>query len=412
MFEKKKIILPVAFGSILELYDFAIYGILVPIMAPLFFPHTDSFVSIISSLGVLAIGFFARPIGAIYFGYIGDKKGRREALTLSLFGMSFATFGIGLLPTYQSIGPLAPVLLIVLRMIQGICVGGESTGASVFNLEHTKDTHLGVIGGIISASMISGVILASIVVYFTQRFIPNPDISWRLPFLFGSLVGIVGFYIRSYLPETPPFKKMVQTNAILRNPLILLFQDNKLPLFYTFGIGCLLGVAQLNLAGYFTIHLSSFLGQAYDKALFINILILFIIYMPLLIYMGYLSDKKGTAFIMKKGCLFIIVIAIPVYWLLNTNHIVSIFLAQALYAMGVGMIVGPKAAYLYRLFPTAVRYSGISLGYSLGVALFGGMTPLLNTFAIKVTGSLLSPAFLLMLIGSMGYVLISISEKG
>ncbi len=207
--------LPILFssfiGNALEFYDFVLCGVLIPQLAPLFFPSIHPLSSLLAGMAAYAVGFVMRPLGGILFGHIGDRWGRKKALTLSMLGMAVSTFLFSLLPTYEHIGIFAGILFICLRLCQGLCLGGEVIGAALFCLEHHQTRHRGLIGGIIAAGAMGGALLASIVAYFLVSSLLNN--GWRLAFMLGAFTGLVGFYIRRYLPETIEYEKSHRLEA-------------------------------------------------------------------------------------------------------------------------------------------------------------------------------------------------------
>jgi len=224
MSNKKKVIIASVLGNALELYDFSLYGIFVPLFATLFFPTGNPTVALLASLATFAVGFLTRPLGGILFGYLGDRFGRKNALLISIMLMALPTLIISFLPTYAQIGILAPILLLLCRLLQGLCAGGEYTGASIFIIEHLGKSRRGLAGSLISASGAIGSLIAMLLGAALLQ--PGlPEWSWRIPFLMGAFLALIGFYIRRSLQESPEFTELlVQQVPSSGVPLLVAFQ--------------------------------------------------------------------------------------------------------------------------------------------------------------------------------------------
>ncbi len=201
-------------GNILDYYDFTLYSIFSIQLGKAFFPGNSDFTQILSSLAVFAVGFLARPIGGIFFGYIGDKHGRRISLIFSMLGMTIPTFVIGLIPTFTDIGYFAPIALILLRLMQGLCISAEGAGAAIFVLEHHHNLKPGLVTGLVHGSNTLGMLLASFIGIIIANYFSNIDYAWRFAFLLGGFMGIIGFYLRLKVSETPIFNELVKKNIL------------------------------------------------------------------------------------------------------------------------------------------------------------------------------------------------------
>lgn len=222
-------------GNALEYYDVMLYGFFATMLAPLFFPTENQTISIISSFGTFAAGFLMRPLGGMIFGHLGDKFGRQKALVLAIFLVTIPTFTIGILPTYVEIGIAAPIILVICRLLQGLCVGGEYSGASIFVIEYSKKGQETFAGSILTASGLFGGVIGTFLGFIcTLSFMPSW--GWRIPFLLGSLMGLVGYYIRKNVNESPDFMRH-KNEKVAKVPLFLVFQNRKINLLCTIGIG-------------------------------------------------------------------------------------------------------------------------------------------------------------------------------
>ena len=253
--KRNQIIAASVVGSALEFYDFCLFGVLSTILSQVFFPKTHPFLGIVSIFMIHATSFLVRPLGGILFGWIGDKMGRKKALSLSILLMSLPTTFIGLLPSYDSIGFLAPLLLVVFRLMQGFFVGGEHNGAAIFLMEHSKENQTGFAGALVLAGVSIGSIFALLM---GSLFSKNtmPDWAWRIPFFIGSLGGLVGHFIRRRLSETPCFVEMVEKKKVLKHPLKTIFSTHKKSLLIALGVGGFSGVLGHSLSMYVGVYLA------------------------------------------------------------------------------------------------------------------------------------------------------------
>jgi MHS family proline/betaine transporter-like MFS transporter len=391
-------------GNALEFYDFTLYGFFAPIIALNFFPAGDKASALIYSLGVFAFGFLMRPLGAAVFGHLGDRFGRKRALSLSVIMMAIPTALIGALPDYQTIGIFAPILLTLCRLLQGLCTGGEYNGAAIFVLEHQQKDQAGFAGGLITSSCTLGALLGTGVGYVCTLE-GMPEWGWRLPFFFGALIGIVGLYIRSQLDESPEF---LAASAKPKSP------SSRLPLVdallkHPYSVLCIVGIAWLNGVMYYAsfTYVSIYLSTLYDwptnRSLPIAAVAL-TVYSLLAPLAGKLSDRWGTGRLMKPAALALALLAYPMYMLLATGELACILVAQLVFACLAAFFSGPINAFMLHLFPVEDRYSGISFSYSLGIALFGGFTPFIMTLVIQTTKNPVSPAYWL-IVSALGGLL-------
>ncbi|OJV45513.1 MAG: hypothetical protein BGO28_05330 [Alphaproteobacteria bacterium 43-37] len=363
-------------GNFLEFYDFALYGILVPIMSPLFFPSKEAWFSEIMGLVVFTMGFIARPLGAAMFGMIGDRYGRKQSLRWSVVLMAVATMGIGILPTYEMIGIAAPALLIVLRILQGISAGGESNGSVIFVMEHFPPNQRGLGSSLMSSATISGVILATFVSSLLTADEGHHQ-HWRWAFIAGSAIGIVSYYIRKHLNESPQFLQIVRANNISKNPLKETFRKAPMAVLQTFCLSAVAGALQLSLAGYFSIYLKDHLNMPFSQIIFLNAICL-LIYAFILPITGLLVDRVNPLKLLLGSSLAAVVCLIPIYQLAAVGTVAAIIAAQLWLAVITALYVGPKSVVMYNLFETKIRFTGVSFGYASGVSVFGGLTPIIN----------------------------------
>lgn len=383
---KHNIIFAAVSGNILEFYDFTLYAIFAPIIGRLFFPEINSVNALIAVFGVYATGFIARPLGSILFGYIGDKVGRKTSLSLTIGLMSIPTFLFAICPTYFHIGIYAPILLTVFRIIQGLCAGGEFTGSAVFVLEHYKDSYLGLIGGVLITSCVGGAFLATIVGMIGSMLNFSQDYFWRLAFLAGSFIGVLSFYIRRKLSETSSFMTLDLKKRIYKNPITESIKKHKLAVFCIFGVGALNGSVIYTIFGYSSAYLSQVVNVPQNISMSSSMfgLLTLMILSPVF---GYISDLITPKKVMIYAASLTIFFSIPAFYLYNTGDVFFIYLTQIILGVLGAGYVGPQHSFSIRLFPVSDRYTGISLGYSLGMAFLGGTTPFMASLAMRLTGS-------------------------
>ena len=393
----KKVITASMVGNGLEWYDFAIYGHMAVVLRDLFFPGTDPVVGLIATYGVFAAGFIARPLGAILFGWLGDKYGRRTALTIAVLMMAIPTGCIGLLPTYESMGIIAPILLTIIRVLQGLSLGGEFSGSMTFMVEHSPQKKRGFIGSMAMSSLIVGFMLGSVVANVFSSM-PEEDFmswGWRVPFLFGIVIGFVGFYIRSHCDESPTYEDAKENGTLAESPLKQVFREHWREMLEAFAIYITVTVPFYLVAIYFISFNELHLGLEKAEALSTNTinLLFMLVAFPL---SAMLSDRIGRKKVMVTVALLMLLLIVPLFMILEPGNYTQIVMLQGLLAFLVGCYLGPVPALLVEMFPTSVRYTGMAIPYNLTAAIFGGTTPMVCVWLINHFGSTLPVAFYVM----------------
>jgi len=388
-----------AIGNVLEWYDFALYGYFAPVFAAMFFPSDQPSVSLLSAFGVFAIGFLARPLGALVFGYIGDTVGRREALTWSIILMAVPTVIVGLLPTYAAIGIAAPLALTLCRFLQGLSVGGEFTGSVTFLVEHAVPSQRGYIGSWAGFSAQVGALLGSGMGALVASNLTDEALhqwGWRLPFLLGSLIAFVGWYLRTRIPESPAFEQVRQARALSTAPIREVFTHQRIAVAQVVGLVWVHGVGFYLLFVYLTTYLSSVTAVPLATVLMINTacMLLLAVLIPL---MGRLSDTVGHKPLLLIGAAGLAITAYPSFVWLASGDLALVWAAYVWLTVLMSCYLGPFFAVVVELFPTAQRYTGLSAGYNISAALFGGTAPLTATLLIQWSGNILSPSLYLSL---------------
>ena len=383
------VVLASALGTAIEWYDFLIYGTAAALVFnKLFFPSFDPFVGTIAAFSTYAVGFVARPIGGAIIGHYGDRLGRKTMLVVTMMAMGLGTFLIGCLPTYNEIGIWAPILLIVLRFVQGIGLGGEWSGAVVMVIEHAGNRR-GFYGSLVQIGFPVGV-AASTGIFSLMTKLPEADFlswGWRLPFLVSLLLVVIGFVVRLRLAETPQFREVVERKDVLAQPVLEVLRRDWRSFLLAVGITVSeVGLAYL-LTVFTVVYATSQLGlprQVILDAVVYAALVEFVT-LPLA---GWLSDLFGRKALYLAGGIFSVALAFPLFWFLNTKAPWLITLALVVtMTLTHALLFGPKAAFMPELFRSQVRYSGASLGANVAAALSGGFSPLIATALLAWAGS-------------------------
>ncbi|NYT56740.1 MHS family MFS transporter [Eoetvoesia caeni] len=385
----RKVVAASAIGTTIEWYDFLIYATAASlVLNTLFFPTHDPLVGKLLSIGTIGVGFFARPLGAIILSHFGDRLGRKSMLILTLVSMGVATMLIGLLPTYETIGIAAPILLVVCRLVQGIAVGGEWGGAVLMAIEHSPPNRRGFYGSIVQIGFPLGMALGT-VSFFALAYLNEAQFmawGWRIPFLASALLVAIGTYIRLHIDETPDFKQNVREGKIERFPVLETVRRHPKDLLIGLGARITeiswiyvitifgLSYAVTNLGLPRTLVLGAIaLGAAVE-----------LITIPLF---GALSDRIGRRPVYMLGCLAAIALAFPIFWGIETKDPSMVILAFVVgMSVGHGIMYGVQASFLSEMFPSNLRYSGASLGYQLAAPIGGGLVPVAAAAMVGVSG--------------------------
>jgi MHS family proline/betaine transporter-like MFS transporter len=320
--------------------------------------------------------------------------------------MALPTLTIGFLPTYSQIGLWAPFILVLCRLLQGLCAGGEYNGASIFIIEHLGTSRRGLAGSLISASGAIGSLIAMIL-GATLLHSHLPSWSWRIPFLLGAFLAFIGFYIRRRLQESPEFLELLAKKPIQRSPvnipLLMALRNYPLSIFRAFAVGAFANVLANTLVVYLNVYLTKVVGISIAHSMFFNSIgLLVVIFM--IPFIGWLSDKVGQVILMRIGAVLVISTIYPIFLLLNSGTNEKIISVQISLAILMSLFLGPSNAFMNRLFPASIRYSGIAFGYCSGMALMGGTMPAISTYLIAITNDIMAPAYYLIICGFIGFL--------
>ena len=392
----RRAVVAAVLGNTLEWYDFAVYGFMATILAGHFFPADDEVTSLLAAFAAFGVGFAARPLGAFVIGRLADRRGRKFSLMITIQLMAFGTVIIGLTPTYETIGLLAPLLIVLARLIQGFSAGGEWGGSTAFIVEWAGENRRGLTGSLQQISVAAGLLLGSGCAALLSTILEEDILTtwgWRVPFLLGGLIGLVGIYIRRSVDETPAFQESVATKHRDTD----LRKNSIEPAARAFGFTIHWTVSYYIFLAYMPTFTIRHLGLDRSVALWSNTvgLLALMVVAPIA---GYWSDKIGRKPLLLASCLTIGILVYPVLnYLLTNPSVAAIICAQVLFGSLIALYSGPGPAAISEIFQTSYRATGMSVGYSLAVAVFGGFAPFIATWLIEITGSPISPAYYVLL---------------
>ena len=386
----RRIIFASIVGSMIEWYDFTLYGTAATLVfGKLFFPTSNAAVGTLVSIAAYGVGFLARPLGGAIFGHFGDRIGRKKMLALTVIIMGAGTFLIGCLPTYGQLGIMAPILLIALRLVQGIGIGGEWGGAVLMMVENAKPHQRGFFGSLVQSGSPFGV-LASIAVFaVVANAMSDADFlswGWRIPFLLSIVLVAIGLWIRLSLAETPAFQRILAASEVKQAPLMEVLTHHR-RMFFT---AIALKVSEIAWAVVGTVfsivYVTGKLGMPRGTIL-TAIQIAAFIQMVITPLFGWLSDRLGRKPLYIFACLFSIAFAFPLFWMLDTKDPLLITAGISIaVGIGQGVMFGVGATFMSELFSTNIRYSGASMGFQVGAALSGGFTPIIAASLLAGSG--------------------------
>jgi len=392
----RQVILAGLVGNVMEWFDFAVYGYFALIIGKHFFPSDDPSISLIAAFGAFAAGFLVRPLGGLLFGRIGDILGREKAMKLSIMAMAVPTVLIGLMPTYEVIGIAAPILIVLLRIIQGLSVGGEFTSSLVYLVENAKEGHRARMAFWGLWGAVAGILLGSAVGALISNLLTQEELvawGWRIPFLFGSLVALTGYFIRKNLHVS------VQKPAS-QSPIKETFSTYKLPVIKVALLNVGYGVAFYAAFVYAVSYIKSVDKLSASVALDLNTLSMLML-LVLLPITSYLSDKFGRKPLMLSGAMLLTFGSIPFFTLMHHSNPMIIFLGEFGFVVAVALFAGGVVAANVELIPHPVRSTGLAFAYNASIGFFGGTTPMIATWLITTTGNPVTPSYWVAIAGAI-----------
>ncbi|MEM7121987.1 MAG: MFS transporter [Pseudomonadota bacterium] len=391
-----KTVFACAIGNILEWYDFTAYGFLATIIGASFFPSGDSFASVLAAFGALAAGYGARPLGSIIGGHLGDRIGRKPTMILCMASINISTFLLGLLPTYEQIGVMAAVLLVAIRLVQGLSVAGEYSSSSVLLVENAEPRRRGFVGTWIACAMMAGCLLGSGMAALSSAVVGDEAMKewgWRIPFLFGGVIAIIGIIIRRRLTESAA---MPGEDEILAIPIVSAFRDHWRTIVTIIGINMPISVSYFVLFVYAVSYLTDQMHFTTAQAMDINTVSL--IAMTVLIpFTGLAADRFGRKAVLYVSLLGTIVAGWPAWYLMHTPELGLVLVGQMVLACLSAAGWALSVPLMVELLPAKVRCTGGGLGYNICLALFGGTTPLIAAYLVERTGDDFTPIYYIMI---------------
>jgi MFS family permease len=452
-----RVILASAVGTMIEWYDFYIFGSLAAVLSPKFYPSGNDTIALIAYLSTFAVGFVVRPFGALFFGRIGDIVGRKYAFLVTLSIMGGATALIGLLPTYKTAGWFAPIALLAIRVLQGLALGGEYGGAAVYVAEHVPDRKRGFYTSFIQITATLGLFVSLLVVLATQSWMSKEDFSnwgWRIPFLISIILVSISLYIRLKMKESPIFSSLKAAGMTSAQPLKDAFakwENAKRVLISLFGATAGQGVVWYTGQFYALFYLQTIL-KVNVKTASIIVAVALLLAMPFFTVFGALSDRIGRKWLMMAACLLAVVTYLPIYRAMQVaagNNVVTVKSAKNkvtgaisltpitvdasgaqvpakeapapnvpmlvllvfIQVIYVCMIYGPIAAYLVEAFPAKIRYTSLSLPYHIGNGVFGGLVPLIGVYMCASQQNIYAGLYYPMIVASVTFVVGSLVLK-
>src|ERR1700681_1762630 len=393
----RRVIVAASVGNVIEWYDFYIFGSLAAILSVKFFEQSHPVAALLSTIALFTAGFLIRPLGAFLFGWMGDRVGRKYTFLVTLSGMGLGTGAIGLIPTYESIGLTAAFVLFGLRMIQGLCLGGEYGGAITYVAEHVPDESRGYYTGWLQTSPTLGIVVSLAVIIATRTYFGNQvfdEWAWRVPFLVSFLLVAIAIYIRLQLQETPIFQEIKAKGEMTKNPWKEAFLSSNIK-YILIAIVVLIGQGVVWYSGQFwALYFLQQVSKVHPLPSANSVGAALLLATPSLIFFGWLSDKIGRKPVILGGMLLAAITYYPLYvWLGtvtqpgNINYPIAIFIIFILVNY-VGMVYGPVGAFLAEYFPARIRYTSVSVPYHIGNGWGGGLVPFITSAAFAATGSI------------------------
>ena len=410
----KKAITAASLGNAMEWFDFGVYGFVAATLAQVFFPDVSPSVQLIATLGTFSVPFLIRPLGGLFFGMLGDKYGRQKILAITIIIMSISTFCIGLIPSFESIGIWAPILLLLAKMAQGFSVGGEYTGASIFVAEYSPDRKRGFMGSWLDFGSIVGFVSGAGVVVLISALIGDDrfqEWGWRIPFFMALPLGVIGLYLRHALEETPAFQQHVEKmeqddrQGLSDGPKISfkeIISKHWHSLLICVGLVITTNITYYMLLTYMPSYLSHNLKYSVNHGVLIIIAVMvgMLFVQPII---GLLSDRFGRRPFIFIGSVGLFCFSIPAFMLIVSGKLALIFCGLLLLAVMLNFFIGVMASTLPAMFPTHIRYSALASAFNISI-IIAGLTPPIAAWLVEATDNLMMPAYYLMVVAVIGFV--------
>ncbi|BDD83380.1 MFS transporter [Tsukamurella pulmonis] len=409
----KRAITAAALGNMMEWFDFGVYGYLAGTLGKVFYPEASHTAQLLATFATFAAAFVVRPLGGIFFGPLGDRIGRQKVLAATMILMSIGTLAVGLIPSYAAIGVWAPVLLLVARMIQGFSTGGEYGGATTFIAEYSPDRRRGFLGSWLDFGTFIGYSLGSAMVTVLNATLSQEDMlawGWRIPFFIAGPMGLIGLYLRLKLEDTPAFrKKLDEHDSAVRaaesggREIATIVTKFWRPLLVCIGLVILYNVTNYMITAYLPTYFTDVVHRSQLSADMLVLLSMLVV-VSLIVFVGHLSDIVGRRAVFASAAIAQIVVAVPCFWLFGRASLWAPIVGCVVFGVLLACFAAPTASTLPALFPTAVRYGALGIGFNVAVSAFGGTTPLVTSALVSATGNALMPGFYLIISGIVGLI--------
>ena len=410
---RRRVISASFIGNFVEWFDYAIYGYLAATIAVVFFPDSDPQTALLATFALFAISFFVRPLGGFFWGHLGDKLGRRTALSLSILIMTGATFCMALIPGHASIGIFAPILLLIVRIVQGFSAAGEYAGASAFLVEYAPSNRRGIYAAVVPASTAAGLLFGSLFVAALSALLSGDQMNswgWRIPFLLAAPMGLIGRYVRTKLEDTPVFQELAKDEEVTQAPVRDMFRHHWATLLRACGAVLLNAVGFYMLLSYMPTYLSEEIGFGKTESFLATSLAL-LSYIGFIFLTGLASDRFGRKKMLLAAGICFILFTVPLFMLLDQGTFAVVLLVQVLLGAMLTLNDGTLPSFLAEQFPTRIRYSGFAVSFNLSNAVFGGTAPFMATLLISAFDSDLAPAWYLMVAAAVSLVAVAFSHE-
>lgn len=413
-----------AIGNVTEWFDFGVFAYMATTIGEVFYPASSPTAQLLATFGTFAAAFLVRPLGGLFFGPLGDRIGRTKVLATTMILMAVGTFCIGLIPSHDSVGLAAPILLLVARLVQGFSTGGEYGGAMTFIAEYAPDRKRGFLGSWLEFGTLVGYIFGAVIVAVLSATMSEPDLlswGWRIPFLIAGPLGIVGMYLRLKLEETPAFTKLVEqhearekqaANASTGRELRDIFVEHWPAMLICGALVLVFNVTNYMLTAYMPTYLSDELppGISDTESSVLQIVVMAVM-LVVITFIGGLSDRVGRKPVVMVGCGALVVLSVPSVMLIQHDTLPTVF--AGLLIMGLMLVIfsATMPSTLPALFPTNIRQGGLSISFNISVSLFGGTVAAVMTALIAATGDLMWPGYYLIAAGVIGGIGIWFTEE-
>lgn len=402
----RKAVAASSIGNAIEWFDFGVFtsGAMTGIIGTQFFPTSN--LDTILSFALLAVSFIVRPFGGAFFGSLGDRFGRRKVLSTTILLMSGATFLIGVVPSYASIGVFAPILVLLVRLVQGFSTGGEYGGAATFMAEYAPTKRRGKYGSFLDFGTIVGYIAGNgsvLIVEVAAGTGALHDWAWRIPFWIALPLGLLGLYLRLRLEDTPAYRVIEQAGAKVKSPLREMFMNNRQMILKLFALVFVLNIADYLVLTYMPTYMTKTLGLG-SKESTVIIIIIEVIMLFFFAPLGSLSDRIGRKPLWLAAAIGYLVLSFPAFYLMNTKSPVLLGIGFAIIALLLLLMLSVTGSTFPAMFPTKARYGSLAVGYNISTAIFGGTASLVVDSLVKSTGYVYWPAFYMMLAGAVAII--------